>query len=314
MLRGSGLIVSVFILTCAVLTSGGTAAAKTLEVGSAHEFKVPSAAIAAATSGDTIRIDPGEYFDCAVVNASRLIIEGTGPGVILTDKTCQGKAILVTVGSDITIRNLTLQRARVPDQNGAGIRMEGKNLTVENSRFLNNENGILTIGELPESALRIIGSEFIGNGKCNGACAHGIYAGHIALVHIERSKFFETHRGHHVKSRAIRTELIGNQITDGEQGNSSYLVDIPNGGSLVMKENVLEKGPNCENHGTAISIGAEGVTQRTEEITIDHNTFTNDQPRETTFVRNQTATPANLVGNTLKGFKTIALAGDGTVH
>ena len=43
-------------------------------------------------------------------------------------------------GSDITIRNLTFQRARVPDKNGAGIRAEGGNLTIEHSRFLNNEN------------------------------------------------------------------------------------------------------------------------------------------------------------------------------
>jgi len=314
MLRRLGCTLSLLVICCAAGCLAGTVAAKTLEVGATREFKTPSAAIAAAASGDTIRIDPGEKVDCAVVNASRVTIEGTGPGVILTDKTCQGKAILVTVGADITIRNLTLQRARVPDQNGAGIRMEGNNLTVENSRFINNENGILTIGEAPDSTLRIIGSEFVGNGKCDGACAHGIYVGHLALVRIERSKFFETHRGHHVKSRAIRTELIGNEITDGENGNSSYLVDIPNGGSLVVRDNILEKGPNCENHGTAISIGAEGVTQRTEEITIEHNTFTNDQPRETTFVRNQTATPANLTGNTLKGFKTIALAGDGTVH
>jgi len=305
---------SIVAFGCAALTLSGAAAAKTLHVGKTQEFKMPSAAIAAAASGDTVDIEPGEYFDCAVVNASNLTIEGTGPGVVLTDKTCQGKAILVTVGSDITIRNLTLQRARVPDENGAGIRMEGRNLTVEKVRFLNNENGILTIEDSPTSTLRVSESEFIGNGKCTRACSHGIYAGHLALIHIEHSKFFETHNGHHVKSRAIRTELIGNEITDGEKGNSSYLVDIPNGGSLYMKDNILEKGPNCENHGTAISIGAEGVSQRTEEITIENNTFSNDQPRETTFVRNMTATPAKLVGNIFKGSKTIALVGDGTVH
>jgi len=314
MVSRSAYLLSIAVFGCATLALCGVGAAKTLQVGKAHEFKIPSAAIAAAASGDTIEIEPGEYFDCAVVNASHVTIEGTGPGVVLTDKTCQGKAILVTVGSDITIRNLTLQRARVPDQNGAGIRMEGKDLTIENSRFINNENGILTIGESPQSTLRIVNSEFVRNGKCAQACAHGIYAGHIALLHIEHSKFFETRSGHHVKSRAIRTELIGNEITDGEEGTSSYLVDIPNGGSLVMRENVLEKGPKCENHGTAISIGAEGVTQRTAEIVIANNVFTNDQPRQTTFVRNLTATPAELTGNTLKGFKTIALEGDGSVH
>jgi len=286
--------------------------AKTLEVGPTRHFKVPSAAIAASAPGDTVEIDPGKYFDCAVVAASRLTIEGRGPGVVLTDTTCQGKAIFVTVGSDITIRNITFTRARVPDQNGAGIRMEGKNLTIERCRFVDNENGILAGGS-PESILRITDSEFIRNGKCSENCAHGIYAGHIALLHIERSKFFETKVGHHVKSRALRTELIGNEISDGENGTSSYLVDIPNGGSLIMKGNVLEKGPNCSNQATAISIGAEGVTQRTVEITIENNTFTNDQSRDTTFVRNLTATKANLIGNALKG-RVAPLVGDGEVH
>ena len=267
MFQRSRLLAAILAIAAGSVWLCSQATAKTVEVGPTRHFKVPSAAIAAAASGDTIEIDPSEYFDCAVVTASRLTIEGTAPGVVLTDKTCQGKGIFVTEGSDITIRNITFARARVPDQNGAGIRMEGKNLTIEKSRFIDNENGILAGGS-PESTLRIIDSEFVRNGKCNRDCAHGIYAGHIALLHIEHSKFFETKIGHHIKSRALRTELIGNEITDGANGTSSYLVDIPNGGSLIIKDNVLEKGPNCSNQGTAISIGAEGVTQRTAEITI----------------------------------------------
>ena len=130
-----------------------------------HEYKQPSEAVAAAKNGDTIEIFPGQYFDCAIVRQNDLTIEGKGPGVIMTDKTCGGKAILVTDGSNITIRNLTLQRARVPDQNGAGIRAQGGNLTIENTRFLDNETGILASNSL-SAVIRIVGSEFIGNGKC----------------------------------------------------------------------------------------------------------------------------------------------------
>jgi hypothetical protein len=43
-----------------------------------------------------------------------------------------GKDLFVTDGNDITIRVLTLTRARVPDGNGAGIRAEGGDLTVQN--------------------------------------------------------------------------------------------------------------------------------------------------------------------------------------
>ena len=73
--------------------------ARTLEVGQGHEFKQPSEAVAAAKNGDTIEIYPGQYFDCAIVRQNDLTIEGKGSGVIMTDKTCGGKAILVTTAA-----------------------------------------------------------------------------------------------------------------------------------------------------------------------------------------------------------------------
>ena len=114
--------------------------ARTLDVGRDHRFKLPSEAVAAARDGDTIEIYPGQYFDCAIVRQSNIIIQGKGAGVVMTDTTCGGKAILVTAGDNITIRNLTLQRARGPYRNGAGVRAEGGDLTVENSRFVDNSD------------------------------------------------------------------------------------------------------------------------------------------------------------------------------
>ena len=61
----------------------------------------------------------------------------------MRDRACAGKAIWVIAGDDVTVENITFSGARVPDQNGAGIRAEGKNLTVRSSRFYDNENGIL---------------------------------------------------------------------------------------------------------------------------------------------------------------------------
>jgi hypothetical protein len=286
--------------------------ARTLAVGADQELKLPSAAAAVARDGDTIVIAAGEYFDCAVWRANHLTIEGKGTDVVITDKACEGKGLFIARGNDMTIRNLTFTRARVPDGNAAGIRAEGVNLRVEHSRFVNNENGILA-NPSPGSTITIVDSEFIRNGKCDPNCAHGIYTGEIALLHIEHSKFLETKVGHHIKSRALRTELIGNEISDGETGTSSYLVDIPNGGSLVMTDNVMEKGPHSSNQATAVSIGAEGVSHRTAELTISGNKFTNDEDRETVFIRNMTATEAALSGNSFKG-KVKPLSGDGTVR
>ena len=47
------------------LGAGSPAMARTLQVGADKEYKEPSKAAAAARDGDTVVIDPGEYFDCA---------------------------------------------------------------------------------------------------------------------------------------------------------------------------------------------------------------------------------------------------------
>jgi len=289
----------------------GIATARTLLVGPTRSLRLPSQAAAVARDGDTIRIAHGDYADCAVWHASRLTILGEGAGATFTGKTCQGKAIFVLDGDGTTIVNITFEHATVPDGNGAGIRAEGGSLTVRHSRFLDNEDGILTAAG-PHWVILIRDSTFVGNGACIKACAHGLYAGHVALLHIEHSRFIGTRVGHHVKSRASRTELVDNVIMDGPDGTSSYLVDVPNGGDLLMKGNRLEKGPHSGNPGIAVSIGEEGVTQPTRRLLIQGNVFTNDGPQSTVFLRNMTTTPAVLVGNRWNG-AVVPLDGPGTV-
>lgn len=298
---------------CAMPMATGPAVARTLEVGETREFKMPSEAIRAAKDGDRVVIDPGEYFDCAVVSANNLTIEGAKPdaSAVMTDKVCQGKALLVTTGKGITLRNLTLQRARVPDNNGAGIRVEGANLTIERVKFISNQNGILAANN-PESTITIRDSEFLRNGFCS-PCAHGIYVNQVKLLRIERSRFADTRRAHHIKSRALRTEIIGVETRDGDSGTASYHIDIPNGGSVVVRDSTMQKGPQAENRSAMIVIGAEGVSQPTREITIENNTAINTGDYETFMVVNLTATEAMLKGNRLTG-PVKPLRGDGEVR
>ena len=55
----------------------------------------------------------------------------------------QGKAIWVIQGDDTTVESVVFTGAAVVDKNGAGIRQEGKNLTVRRCYFHDNEDGIL---------------------------------------------------------------------------------------------------------------------------------------------------------------------------
>lgn len=274
--------------------------AATLEVGPNRPLAVPSQAARIARDGDTIAIDAGDYIDCAVWPQRNLTIEGKGRGAVIRRRVCDDKGVFVTVGDHITLRNLTFAEARSPSHNGAGVRAEGRDLTVQNCRFVDNENGILS-APAPDSTILVTGSEFRGNGSCESACAHGIYAGAIGLLRVERSRFSGTHQGHDIKSRARRTEVIDNVIEDGSGGSSSYLIDIPNGGATLIQGNRMAKGPHSDNPGTAISIGAEGVSNPTPWLIVRNNRFTNHQAVRTVFVRNFTGTEARLAGNVLRG-------------
>jgi len=289
----------------------GPSRGDTLKVGPGQTYKTPSAAAAVAKTGDHIEIQPGQYFDCAVWRADNLVIEGTGAGVVITDKVCDGMGLFVIWGKNTTVRNLTLTRSRVPDSNGAGIRLVKGNLTVESVKFIDNQNGIM--GGEPGTTVTIRNSDFDKNGTCEGACAHGIYIGNVDLLRVDNSHFSGTRQGHSIKSRALRTEVIGSTIIDGPEGTSSYLIEIPNGGALIVRDNTLEKGPKAENHTAAIAVGAEGVTHLTPELTIANNSFRNDGNYETTLLWNITATRATLKGNKLSG-SVIPLRGDGSVQ
>ena len=125
--------------------------------------------------------------------------------------------------------------------------------------------------------------------------------GHIALLQIDHTRFYDTQEGNHIKSRAASTQISNCRIEDGPDGTSSYLVDIPNGGDLVMSDTILEKGPNAQNHTTAVTIGEEKMMSNpTSRLRVTNNTFTN-KGRETVFVTNHTGTPVELAGNKLLG-------------
>ena len=59
----------------------------------------------------------------------------------------QGKGIFVTTGQRMTIEGFDFVGAKVPDRNGAGIRLEKGSLTLRDCRFQDNENGLLAAND-----------------------------------------------------------------------------------------------------------------------------------------------------------------------
>lgn len=269
-------------------------------VGPDQSIKKVSDAARLVHSGDTVDIEPmpGGYYDCAVWHADDLTIEGIGNDVRLTDMTCQGKAIFVTAGNRITIRNLTFARARVPDKNGAGIRAEGGDLRVEDSRFIDNESGILA-ADSPNSKILVSNSQFINNGDCgNGRCTHAIAVDRIAALTVAHSQIIGTKGGDAILSRAADTRLLGNTIKDDVRNVAAYLVELPDGGSLEMEANELERGPLASS-GVAVRLMAGLGARQVKVLRFAGNTLRNASHAPPTFVLNWTGTTAQMKDNHL---------------
>ena len=299
------------------------AAARTWEVGPGRAIVSPEQVAALVKDGDRVVFDPGIYRHCAIWQASRLVVEARPlpaemnqtvmTQTVVTGPPCADRGLFVFLGNDITVRGLTFAHAQDTWHTGAGILMEGANLTVQNSQFLDNENGILAGGP-PGSVVRIEQDVFRGNGSCEGACAHALYVGkRIARLEVVGCRFLDTHVGHAIKSRALATIVRDSRIEDGPSGTSSYLIELPDGGDGEIVNNVLEKGENSQSREVAISIGAEDGLNPTHVLLIRGNRFTSELPGPVHFVHNFTRTLARLEGNTLVG-NVVALEGVGTVE
>jgi len=288
------------------------AGAATLQVGPDAEFKTPSAAAKAVEDGDTVEIAPGEYFDCAIWRASRLTVEGTGPGVVLTDLPCEGKASFVTRGDGITLRNLTFTRIRVPDRNGAGIRAEGRDLTVEHSRFINNQVGILA-GDAMPSTITVRDCAFSDNGVADapGGGTADLLIGRIVLLRVEHSQLLDRKGGAAIVSDAVRSELAGNRIAAGGAAGRPFVVGATGGGSLVMDDNALTLGAGAG--AVAVEVAQDGDLPA-GEVALRHTVLVNDTGAPAVLLRNWgDATPV-LQANTLPPGDTELSSDGATLH
>jgi hypothetical protein len=247
------------------------AAQRTLRVCAAEAnpscaYRELQAAVDAAEPGDTIVLAPGIFEQGAVIDVDRLILMGE-PGAHLTGHPVQGKAALVITGAQVVVDGIECSRIQVPDLNGACIRIEGDDLTVRNVWFHDNEQGIL--GGPGGGTLLVENSRFERNGR--DGYAHGVYISPAVETFIFRgNRMLSTKsEGHGVKSRAQRT-IIENNVIAGLDGDDSRAIDIPNGGDVLIRHNVLEKGPNSLN-SQMIGLSLEGDPHPSNTAIIEEN-------------------------------------------
>ncbi len=297
-------------ITIAFLLASAWISAATLQVGRDKPFATPCAAIAAAKDGDTVEIDAGLYRrDVCAVRPSNLTLRGVNGRAHLeaADASAQGKAIWVIKGNNVIVENIEFSGASVPDQNGAGIRAEGADLTVRNCYFHDNQDGILE-SNVAGSHILIEFSEFDHNGFSTGQ-AHNLYIGHAAELIFRFNYSHNAKVGHLLKSRAAVNWILYNRLTGETPGNDSYEINLPNGGTSWVVGNLVEQNKNTGN-STMLSYLEEGLNALNpgHDLHVLHNSFVNDRPQGGTFIRvAAVADPAEIINNIFDGPGTVYL-------
>ena len=291
----------------------GTLHAQTIiHVGPGHATKTLASAAARAVDGDTFEVEAGDYRgDVAVWDKQNITVRAIGGRVrlIASGMVAEGKGIWVLRGGTMTVQGIDFSGARVPDTNGAAIRLEKGKLTVRDCSFTDNQNGILTSNN-PQVELDIANSEFGHNGYGDGQ-SHNLYVGEIAHLTVTGSYFHHAKFGHLLKSRAALNHILYNRLTDEVGGHASYELELASGGIAYVIGNIIQQGSQTENPHL-ISYGAEGYKWPKNELYLINNTLVDDRPQGGIFLRIK---PGNVtvkaVNNLLVGRGKLEAAGPG---
>jgi hypothetical protein len=266
---------------------------RVLSVGPGRAYAQPCEALKAAGDGDLVEIDAAGQYDgdvCAF-SANDLTIRGVNgrPKIDAAGKYVWGKGIWVVLGSRVLIDNVELSGARVPDRNGAAIRLDGMHLTLTNSFIHDNENGILTSND-GASDILIEHCEFGHNGNGSGS-SHNLYIGHVASLTFRYNYTHDADVGHNLKSRANVSTISYNRFSSAPpgaagstaSGEPSYEIDLPNAGTAFLIGNVIEQ-PAANQNSNLVSYGVEGASNKGKHLYAVNNTFINDDSSSGMFI------------------------------
>src|SRR4051794_32195836 len=209
----------------------------TLTVGTGLEFVTIASAVSAANNGDTINVQSGTYKNDFLDFDKDITLQAVNGQVkMVTDTTPPDGKAMISESGNVTINGFDISGVSVPDGNGAAIRYQGGNLTLNDDYFHGNQDGMLTASD-PNGNITINHSEFAFNGGGTGN-THNLYVGGLNTLTINNSYFHDANAGHEIKSRASNTIITNSRMLD-NNSDSSYSVDLPNGGNATISNNVI---------------------------------------------------------------------------
>ncbi len=263
-------------------------------VGSAQTYTLPSQVKTLVQDGDTIYIDAGIYANDATKWTKKdLKFIGLGTGVNRTvlqysGDIANGKGIFVfeSPGNSDNpyLENIVFDGAQVSDANGgngAGIRFQANNITVNNCKFTNCQNGILEgNASVSTSNVTILNSEFENNGyqqqnnSTFSGYEHNIYINASTDTLLVQNCYFHHPRGqaNSLKTRAQRSYILYNLIDEEATGYGSWEINIAQGGLNIIMGNIIIQGAAGANHGI---VGYDAATNALKDFYFVNNTVIN---------------------------------------
>ncbi len=215
----------------------------------------------------TIYLEKGVYRKGAYISKSDISIIGE-PGVVFDGAFVDGKAALVLTGNNILVESIECKNIKVPDGNGACIRFEGQNITIRDLYAHDSQSGVMT--GWTKGTVNIEFSRFERLGNRNGY-SHAMYI--IAdELNVRYSSILSTKKqGSGIKSRS-RKVSVENSIIASQASVDSRLIDMAEYGELIVKDSILQQGPNSSN-SQLIAYGLENKAKRfkTNRIELRNN-------------------------------------------
>ncbi len=247
----------------------------------------PSAADAAnnVRDGQTIRIlknSYGGWREGLAIKANNVTVIGD-PGAALYGAVVDGIGLIAGYGNDLKVENLEIFNVH-GDGSASAIRFLGKNLTARNLHIHDCDMGLLSAGDNGVITLEDVVISDCGG---SGGQAHNIYVsandhGTASQFIFRRSQSLQAvGQGHLLKSRSLAT-TIENSLLAMLDANSSRCIDISDGGTVVVRNNVIQQGPKSDNDdiiGVALELSGEHLAagwSRHHSTTIENNVVISD--------------------------------------
>ncbi|MBK6942603.1 MAG: right-handed parallel beta-helix repeat-containing protein [Planctomycetes bacterium] len=253
------------------LFASGLANAGTIDVPADHS--TIQQAIDAATSGDTIRIKAGTYFENLSVAGKRVHLKGLGNIVVdgLASGVPHGPVVWFKAGANgSSMRGLTVRHGRTMGTPGYGVLADAQDLLIEKCRILACEaEGIRMTADACRVRKCVIegcgggvsgGSDHavVENNVLNGLLGEGIDVSGKS-PRVVKNRIERVENGIGIQTVSSGTEIVGNVV---RLVTDEYAMRIA-GEFSIVSGNTIEFGSDDD---TAVSIAAPNVEFRKNRI------------------------------------------------